>query len=158
VTSSVDAELRAISDTWPLIPWEILVPDSSRLFLTILAAFLIGKNIFLTFGKYQRAGEITTVYHEGDDKYKENMDDYSGVHRKIFSYLSAHTHIPTASRYSKYESERTCGRDFQSYQFPINQISLEEPSCLPNSTTLPVYQFLRHSHYCCSILPYRIMI
>lgn len=52
----------------------------------------MGKNIFLTFGKYQRAGEIATVCHRGDDKNKGNMDDYNGVYGKIFSYLSAHTH------------------------------------------------------------------
>lgn len=112
MTWSVDAKLRAISDTWPLIPQEILLPKSSGLFLTILAAFLIGKKIFFTFGKYRRAGKITTVYHRGDDKNKGNMGDYNGVYRKIFSYLSAPPHIPTASRYSKYKSERRGGRYF----------------------------------------------
>lgn len=75
------------------------MPNSSGLFLTILAGFLMGKNIFLTFGKYQRAGKITTVYHQGGDRDKGNMDDYSNICRKIFSYLLTHTHIPTESRY-----------------------------------------------------------
>lgn len=68
MTWSVDAKPRAISDTWPLIPQERLVP--SGLFLTILTAFLMGKKMFFTFGKYQRAGKIATVYRGRGDKNK----------------------------------------------------------------------------------------
>lgn len=83
------------------------MPNSSWLFLTIFAAFLMGKTIifFIIFGKYQWAGEITAVYRLGDDKNKENMDEYSSVYRKIFSHLSTPTHLSIASRYSTYKSE-----------------------------------------------------
>lgn len=91
MTWSVDAKLRAISNTWPLIPQEMLVPNSSWLFLTVHAGcgfcfvlFSSGeKNIFFTFEKYQRAGKVSMAHHPGDNKNKKNMDGYNSIYRNI---------------------------------------------------------------------------
>ena len=99
----------------------------------VFCFFLVVKNVFFTFAKYQGAGEISVVHHLGVDRNKRSMDGVyraidTGVYRKIFSYLPAHTYSSTTSKYSKHKSGGRGGICIQSYQSPINQISLDEPS------------------------------